>query len=383
MDWGTPQNPSNLTKILANASLRSSLITNLATLVTTYSLDGICVDWEGDDVTQSVYHAFLTELRAALSPGKLLAVCGDGNPNYFPWFNAVTDTPLVDFFEVMLYDIGHPVLCSQSDFQYHATLWINAGFPAAKLDLGIPAYSADNNGMIGSYGQVISEFNADISVNQISTSNANGFAGNNLTVDGNVLWWNGVDLAVNKTQWAQANNMGGLMLFAVDYDAVKSPKSLLTAIFSTLNSTIQSPPSVATSLLPNGIASTAYSQTLNATGGTSPYTWSIASGMLPAGLTISSGGVISGTPTTAGGPTLVTFKVMDSAGANATKSIPITIANPTWDINKDGTVNILEMASISQHWGETGTPGWIAQDVNNDGIVNSLDMIIVGQHWTP
>jgi hypothetical protein len=53
------------------------------------------------------------------------------------------------------------------------------------------------------------------------------------------------------------------------------------------------------------------------------------------------------------------------------------------DINKDGAVNILEMTSITQHWGETGTPGWIPQDVNNDGIINSLDMIIVGQHWTP
>jgi hypothetical protein len=41
------------------------------------------------------------------------------------------------------------------------------------------------------------------------------------------------------------------------------------------------------------------------------------------------------------------------------------------------------MTSISLHWGETGTPGWIPQDVNSDGIVNSLDLIIVGQHWTP
>jgi hypothetical protein len=52
-------------------------------------------------------------------------------------------------------------------------------------------------------------------------------------------------------------------------------------------------------------------------------------------------------------------------------------------VNKDGAVNVVDMTSISQHCGETGTAGWIAQDVNYDGIINSLDMIIVGQHWTP
>jgi len=146
--------------------------------------------------------------------------------------------------------------------------------------------------------------------------------------------------------------------------------------------TITTIPSISTITLPNATVGVAYSQTLTATGGTSPYTWSIASGTLPAGLTLNSSGLISGNPITAGGPVSITFKVSDSAGANASKSIPITVAN-TLDINKDGAVNILEMTSITQHWGETGTPGWIPQDVNNDGIINSLDMIIVGQHWTP
>jgi hypothetical protein len=135
--------------------------------------------------------------------------------------------------------------------------------------------------------------------------------------------------------------------------------------------------------LVNGQVGAAYSQTLTATGGTIPYTWSIVSGTLPVGLTISSEGVILGTPTITGGPTSITFKVTDSTGANATKSISIAIGNATWDVNKDGIVNALDMTSISLHWGETGTPGWIPQDVNSDGIVNSLDLIIVGQHWTP
>jgi CHRD domain/Putative Ig domain len=54
------------------------------------------------------------------------------------------------------------------------------------------------------------------------------------------------------------------------------------------------------SLLPTGFLGSAYSQTLAASGGTSPYTWSVTAGALPAGLTLSSGGVLSGTPTAAG-----------------------------------------------------------------------------------
>ena len=74
---------------------------------------------------------------------------------------------------------------------------------------------------------------------------------------------------------------------------------------------------------------TAYSQTLTASGGTPSYTWSIASGTLPAGLSLSSAGVISGTPTTAGGPTSITFMVTDSAAATATKALSITVSKVT------------------------------------------------------
>ncbi len=54
--------------------------------------------------------------------------------------------------------------------------------------------------------------------------------------------------------------------------------------------------------LPTGSVGVAYSQPITATGGTAPYTFSVVSGTLPAGLTLSSGGLLSGTPTTVGSP---------------------------------------------------------------------------------
>src|SRR5690348_16213635 len=57
---------------------------------------------------------------------------------------------------------------------------------------------------------------------------------------------------------------------------------------------------VGTTSLPNATRSAAYNQTLAASGGTSPYSWSVSSGTLPTGLSLSSSGAISGTPTVAG-----------------------------------------------------------------------------------
>src|SRR4029453_10732095 len=64
--------------------------------------------------------------------------------------------------------------------------------------------------------------------------------------------------------------------------------------------------------LPVALVGVSYSTTLQALGGKAPLTWSLAAGStLPAGLTLSSGGVISGTPSASGSFTF-TVKVTDS-----------------------------------------------------------------------
>ena len=73
-----------------------------------------------------------------------------------------------------------------------------------------------------------------------------------------------------------------------------------------------------------GKVGTAFSLTLSATGGTGSYTWS-ATG-LPAGLTISTGGVISGTPTTAGSSTVTVTAVSGSSSGSASFSVVISAA---------------------------------------------------------
>ncbi len=58
---------------------------------------------------------------------------------------------------------------------------------------------------------------------------------------------------------------------------------------------------ITTATLPNGQVSSPYSQTISSTGGYQPtVTYAVTAGALPPGLSLSAGGVLSGTPTTAG-----------------------------------------------------------------------------------
>ena len=78
------------------------------------------------------------------------------------------------------------------------------------------------------------------------------------------------------------------------------------------------------STLPAGVAGTAYSQALAAYGGTPPYSWSLTAGTLPAGVTLSSTGSLSGTPS-ASGSFSFTAKVQDSASHTASAAFSLTI----------------------------------------------------------
>ncbi|MGO9384086.1 MAG: beta strand repeat-containing protein, partial [Mycobacterium sp.] len=69
----------------------------------------------------------------------------------------------------------------------------------------------------------------------------------------------------------------------------------------------------------------AYSDTLTATGGTTPYTWSVNAGALPPGLSLSSAGVLAGTPTTAGSYPF-TVNVVDANNGIATASITLVVS---------------------------------------------------------
>lgn len=140
----------------------------------------------------------------------------------------------------------------------------------------------------------------------------------------------------------------GSSTFTVKLEDSSSPKQSATkSLALTVSNSVQ-PLSITTSSLPNGTSGTAYSSTLAATGGLTPYAWTISSGALPAGLTLSRAGTISGTPTTAGSSAF-TVEVTDSSSPKltATKAFTVTIAD---------SVQPLVMSPTTLPNGTNGTP---------------------------
>ena len=87
--------------------------------------------------------------------------------------------------------------------------------------------------------------------------------------------------------------------------------------------------SVNPTTLPNPTANVAYTTSLSATGGTAPYSYTFTSGTLPAGLSLSSGGTLSGTPTQAGTYNFtVTATDANSASGSRTYSVTVSAGAP-------------------------------------------------------
>jgi hypothetical protein len=90
-------------------------------------------------------------------------------------------------------------------------------------------------------------------------------------------------------------------------------------------------PAITTSSLPAGMEGTAYNQTIAATGGLTPYTFTISSATgLPAGLTMDTSGHITGTPTGPNATSNFTVKVTDKSNPaqSATQNLSITVNLP-------------------------------------------------------
>jgi hypothetical protein len=84
------------------------------------------------------------------------------------------------------------------------------------------------------------------------------------------------------------------------------------------------PPDVTTTSLPEGAVGVSYNQVLTANEGTPPYQWSIASGQLPQGLSLTAAGELIGTPTQSGGFGF-TVRVEDATAQSDTQPLSISI----------------------------------------------------------
>ena len=131
------------------------------------------------------------------------------------------------------------------------------------------------------------------------------------------------------------------------------------------------PPNITTTSLPDTVVGIAYSVTLEAAGGNGDYTWSVLSGSLPAGLTLSATGTISGTPTAIGNFTF-TVNVTDGHLSDS-QSLSIKVTPRPGDANGDGIINAADITTVERiivGLKDTTT----GADANQDGAVNTADI---------
>ncbi|MCW2936855.1 MAG: hypothetical protein JWM19_7817, partial [Actinomycetia bacterium] len=174
-------------------------------------------------------------------------------------------------------------------------------------------------------------------------------------------------------------------------------------------------PSLSFPAPPAGWTNTVYSDTLTVSGGTGPFTWSVSSGKLPAGISLSADGNLTGTPTAVGTASF-TVKVTDANGQSATQATSITIsagvsttfsappaavvgsaysdtltaaggtAPYTWSVNAGSLPSGITLSSAGVLSGTPTTTGTYSFTVNvidkNNGIATTPITLVVGAGLT-
>ncbi|WP_425609673.1 putative Ig domain-containing protein [Xanthomonas arboricola] len=130
--------------------------------------------------------------------------------------------------------------------------------------------------------------------------------------------------------------------------------------------------------LPPAVRGSAYNQVLTASGGVAPYRYSIASGTLPAGLTLASDGTLSGTPTTQGTSSF-TIAVADAGNASATQAYSFTVSDAApvavADVAATMSDAAVTVAVTANDTGNITTIAIAAAPTNGTAVVNGLELV--------
>ncbi len=245
-------------------------------------------------------------------------------------------------------------LASAANYTYSGTLKGTAGHSITQLRF----FDRDSNTggtacqdfffnvqEVGGYSDVAGNYTSGACGSTTWTNGANVVGQGPLSNGGSISGATSATLQIAGVSSADSGSIYSVFAYNA-YGAVKSSTGTLT---------VNTSPTISTASLPGGTAGTAYSQTVAATGGTTPYSFSITSGSLPTGLTMNTSGAITGTPTATGTSTF-TVTATDSSSTLCTggKSLSITISCGTITVSPHtGTTTTLPTANNGTSYNQT------------------------------
>jgi GH18 family chitinase len=279
---------SNFSTVTATAAGREKLANSVVNFLDTYQMfDGVDFDWEypgggglgGNSVSPNDganYAELLKLVRAKLDVlgqqrGRTyqISVASPAGYDKIANFNLAGLAPSVDFFNLMSYDFhgtwekttGHQSAFTGDpngyDIKSAVGLYLTAGVPAAKIVLGAPLYTRGWSGVAdGGDGGYL----APASGSAPGTFEAGVYDYKDLLAalkdpaSGWKLYWDDAAQAAylynasrqlfssfetptsiaQKSDWAEAIGLGGMMFWDISNDAVGSPDSLVKAAYSSL-----------------------------------------------------------------------------------------------------------------------------------------------------
>ncbi|WP_430448525.1 MAG: putative Ig domain-containing protein [Pseudomonas piscis] len=239
-----------------------------------------------------------------------------------------------------------------------------SGTPTASGTSNLTITSTDNNGVTGNQAYSL-QINAQAPVaNSVSATVAANSSSNSITL--NITGGAATSVAVSTAATHGTATATGTSITYTptagysgnDTFAYTATNASGTSSPATVTLTVSAPSlSINPATLGAGTSGTAYSAVLSSSGGSAPYTYSITSGSLPAGLSLnSSTGTISGTPT-ASGTSNLTLTSTDSNGATGSRAYSISIS--AVPISVPASSQILsagEEAIVDLTQGATGGP---------------------------
>jgi len=261
----------------------------------------------------------VTNATLALEPGEsgqLVIRANVSDPNVMQNILATAFTPVV---------VAHPS---------------NTGFATPPATLAILSSSLPDAVTGGSYSGQVSLFGG-MAPYSVSVTNGSLPAGLSITNTGLITG---------------TPNAAGSFTFTVQVTDSAAQQSISTQV---LTIRVGSPLVIGTTILPAATISVSYSAALSATGGFGNVTWSLASGTLPTGLSLSSAGVISGTTPATGGTFTFTVQVVDSSCLVSVSSCQPQTATQTLKIVIDSTPPVITPTIA----GTMGSNGWYVSNV--------------------